>query len=225
MFIPTKVLQILLLLLVKHCINGESQMPVQPLLRLNNIVTDRINNMLKQHQNLKKLSANGELLQHYQRLTWAATLPIDQLDEKIRVYSSFRDYNEKLRQNLQQVHNGTEKSDHDLKQYDKEDLQNNKVQQRLDDNVQISDGESSEIIRQVMPPNSNDLSAFETRVINLLQRLGVYDRFTERVFQAIFSNEKLLRMLKEKLKKLDDNDKEKDKNHDCCVWDLIFGLF
>ncbi|XP_017012066.2 uncharacterized protein [Drosophila takahashii] len=76
----------------------------------------------------------------------------------------------------------------------------------------------SNALRQGVTITNND---FDKKVLQLLRRLGIYDNFTTRVFNAIFSDEKQLRKLK---KKLDDLGKE-DKAADQDLWNFVFDLY
>ncbi|XP_030555003.1 uncharacterized protein LOC115758469 [Drosophila novamexicana] len=188
----TAIKALALLLMLMQCIRGESLLPMQQLLRLDNIVTDRINGMLKQYEHLRNQTENEEFLRQYERLEMAAALPIAQLDEKIKAYNEYLAY-DLLSRALELAGSSTDSSsDQDLLR---------------DTNV---DG-----------TRAKSYNAFEKRVLKLLRKLGVYDSFTERVFKAIFSDEKQLKKLKKKLKELDDDDND----NDCCLWDFIFGLF
>ncbi|KAM8715376.1 hypothetical protein ACLKA7_002432 [Drosophila subpalustris] len=206
MSILIRVLKLSLLLPLMQCIQGKPQSPDQPLQKLNLIVTDRINTILKQDQQLRSQSANADFLKHYQRLSLAAALPVAQLDEKIRAYSAYRTYGEKKSLN--------EAQDLPLKQ----------LQQRIRQHLKSSSGDRTEFSRQ-----ETTESAFDQRVIILLEKLGLYDKDKQKVADALLNDENLLRMLRDKLKQLDEMDKNKDKNkdkdRDCCLWDLIFGLF
>ncbi|EDW02957.1 uncharacterized protein LOC6562607 [Drosophila grimshawi] len=175
---------LLLLLVQMQCIHGNSEVAQQPLLRLNEILTNRITNMLSKYKDLRNQSDNKESLQQYKRLAMAAGLPFAQLDEKIRAYNAYLA--------------------HDMM------LQRNELASLF--------GNSSSANR--IAPESN--TAFEQRVVNILKRLGVYDRFTERVFRAIFSDEQQLMKLKKRLEELDDDE---DNSPDCYLWDAVFGLF
>ncbi|KAH8262980.1 hypothetical protein KR044_002778 [Drosophila immigrans] len=177
-----KALKLSLLLLLMHCILSESVVEPgskseQPLEKLNDIVTNRINSMLKEHQDLPTNSQDEEFQRQYQRLALAAALPLDKLDEKIRVYHAYRDYDQQK--------------------------------------------QGQPLIRQAT--GTETFTDFEQRVIILLEKLGVYDRYTERVFRAIFSDDKLLRALKMRLAELDK--KPGNKDNDCCLWDFIHSLF
>jgi len=63
---------------------------------------------------------------------------------------------------------------------------------------------------------------FEKRVLNLLRKLGIYDNFTTRVFNAIFSDEKQLKKLKKKLDELGKQDKAADQDD---LWSFVHELF
>ncbi|KAH8376557.1 hypothetical protein KR093_000114 [Drosophila rubida] len=190
----SKTFKLSLLLLLMQCILGESvskadtklEPPQQPLEKLNDIVTIKIKSKLKEHQDSPAKTQDKEFLRHFQRLSLAADLPLDQLDEKIRAYHAYRDYDE---------------------------------QQQSNSNADQNQGQP--LIRQTVEMES--YSSFEKRVIKLLERLGVYDRYTERVFRAIFSDDKLLRALKMRLEALDK--KPDNKDGDCCLWDFIHNLF
>ncbi|XP_068150992.1 uncharacterized protein [Drosophila tropicalis] len=70
-------------------------------------------------------------------------------------------------------------------------------------------------------------SKFEKKILKLLKKLGIYDPFSERVFKAIFSDEKQLKKLKKKLDELgkkEKEDKEKDEDKEV-LWDFVYGLF
>ncbi|XP_064553566.1 uncharacterized protein LOC135438936 [Drosophila montana] len=195
----TAIKALALLLMLMQCIRGESLLPMQQLLQLDNIVTDRINSMLKQYEHLRNQTENGEFLRQYVRLEMAAALPIAQLDEKIKAYNEYLAYDMLRRE-----------------------LELNSI------NLADSSTDSSsdqDLLRDIRADGTRATSytAFEKRVLKLLRKLGVYDKFTERVFKAIFSDEKQLKKLKKKLKELDDDDKDND--NDCCLWDFIFGLF
>ncbi|KAI8043547.1 hypothetical protein M5D96_004879 [Drosophila gunungcola] len=72
------------------------------------------------------------------------------------------------------------------------------------------------------PALRQQFNQFEKKIIRLLKRLGIYDNFTARVFNAIFSDESQLKKLK---KKLDDLDKqERDADNDT-LWEYVFELF
>ncbi|EDV58807.1 uncharacterized protein LOC6541477 [Drosophila erecta] len=75
------------------------------------------------------------------------------------------------------------------------------------------------VLRQNM-----EFTMFERRILRLLRRLGIYDRFTARVFNAIFSDEMQLRKLKKKLDELGKEDKDKDNDKDV-LWGHVFELF
>ncbi|EDW76233.1 uncharacterized protein Dwil_GK15346 [Drosophila willistoni] len=69
-------------------------------------------------------------------------------------------------------------------------------------------------------------STFEKRILKLLKKLGIYDPFSERVFKAIFSDEKQLKKLKKKLDELGKKEKEEKESEDKeILWDFIYGLF
>ncbi|KAH8400629.1 hypothetical protein KR222_009149 [Zaprionus bogoriensis] len=72
----------------------------------------------------------------------------------------------------------------------------------------------------VTDPQVVGSSSFDKRVINLLQKLGIYDKHTETVFRAILNDPQKLKELKKRLDELDN-----EKNAECCIWDIIFGLF
>ncbi|XP_037710628.1 uncharacterized protein LOC119547722 [Drosophila subpulchrella] len=63
---------------------------------------------------------------------------------------------------------------------------------------------------------------FEKRVLKLLRKLGIYDNFTTRVFNAIFSDEKQLKKLKKKLDELGKQDKAADQDD---LWSFVHELF
>ncbi|XP_060663865.1 uncharacterized protein LOC132796635 [Drosophila nasuta] len=190
----SQALKLSLLLLLMQCILSESvlEQSKQPLEKLNDIVTKRIHSTLKEHQDSPTKSQDEEFQRQFQRLSLAAALPLDKLDEKIRAYHAYRNYGEKKQSN--------------------------------------SNADQS-LIRQAN--ESENYTAFEKRVISLLEKLGVYDRYTERVFRAIFSDDKLLKALKKRLDELDkdkddsnkNKNKNKDKDFDCCLWDFIHSLF
>nr|XP_002051305.2 uncharacterized protein LOC6627751 [Drosophila virilis] len=183
--------------MLMQCIRGESLLPMQQLLQLDNIVTDRINGMLKQYEHLRNQTENQEFLRQYERLEMAAALPIAQLDEKIKAYNEYLAYDLLSRAlELNSINLASSSID------------SSSEQDQLRDTI-------------VDETRAKTYSAFEKRVLKLLRKLGVYDSFTERVFKAIFSDEKQLKKLKKKLKELDDDDND----NDCCLWDFIFGLF
>lgn len=71
---------------------------MQQLLQLDNIITTRINTVLKQYEQLESQTENKEFVQQYERLKLAVALPISHLDEKIMIYNEYLAYHETLQQ-------------------------------------------------------------------------------------------------------------------------------
>lgn len=69
---------------------GEPIPKVDPLVKLNHIVTDRINTLLQDDRNQSSQSSNEEFLDKYKRLELAVDLPLDKLDKKIAAYNEYR---------------------------------------------------------------------------------------------------------------------------------------
>ncbi|XP_022234836.2 uncharacterized protein LOC111082901 [Drosophila obscura] len=80
------VLPAILLLFLGHPIHGDQ--PVEPLKRLDNLVTTRIKEILKKDAN----SSIAGILERYKKLQEAADWPFAQLDEKIKAYNSYKSY-------------------------------------------------------------------------------------------------------------------------------------
>lgn len=69
---------------------GEPIPPVDPLVKLDHIVTDRINTLLQDDKNESIQSSNEEFQDKYKRLELAVDLPLDELDKKITAYNEYR---------------------------------------------------------------------------------------------------------------------------------------
>lgn len=89
---------LLVLLQLMQYIQGNPVAPLQPLKKLDEIVTDRINHLLQDERNQSAKFANEEFQGKYKRLEQAAELPLEQLATKIRVYNEYRLPPELLRQ-------------------------------------------------------------------------------------------------------------------------------
>lgn len=69
---------------------GEPLPQPDPLVKLDKIVTDRINTLLQDDRNQSSQSLNEEFQNKYKRLELAVGLPVDQLDKKITAYNEYR---------------------------------------------------------------------------------------------------------------------------------------
>lgn len=89
---------LLVLLQLMQYIQGNPVAPVEPLKKLDEIVTDRINHLLQDERNQSGKFSNEEFQGKYKRLEQAAELPVDQLAAKITAYNEYRLPPEQLRQ-------------------------------------------------------------------------------------------------------------------------------
>lgn len=89
---------LLVLLQLMQFIQGNPVAPLQPLKKLDEIVTDRINQLLHHERNLSAKLSNEEFQGKYKRLEQAAELPLDHLAEKITAYNEYSLPPEQLRQ-------------------------------------------------------------------------------------------------------------------------------
>ncbi|XP_043640489.1 uncharacterized protein LOC122611450 [Drosophila teissieri] len=166
-------------------IHSQDNISLAPLKKLNDVVTSRLKERLKE-------ATAADFSEHFKRLQEAADLPIYQLDEKIMAYNEL---------NLLQ----------------RTDASLGSTSEPEDRNGTFS--EDGPLLRQDMT-----FTMFEKRILRILKRLGIYDNFTVRVFNAIFSDEKQLRKLKKKLDELGKEDKDSDKDKDL-LWGHVIDLF
>ncbi|XP_017065386.2 uncharacterized protein LOC108104050 [Drosophila eugracilis] len=176
------ILVLTVILLLGQGILSQNTKSLEPLTKLNEIVTSRLKESLKEAQ-------PGEFSSHYLKLQQAAELPFYQLDQKIMVFNEIN----VLQQNESSLNSTSAPVN-----------QNDTLTEEASALRQLSDRE------------------FRRRVLRLLKRLGIYDSFTDRVFKAILSDEKQLRMLKKKLDSLGDDNKEVSKD---ALWSFIHDLF
>ncbi|XP_017050567.2 uncharacterized protein LOC108094489 [Drosophila ficusphila] len=168
------------ILLLSQGIQSQDNVTADPLTKLDDIVTSRLK------EGLKDLWPS-EYAPYYLKLQQIAELPISQLDEKVKAL--------------------------------------NMVRFLIQSGESFNTAETSGIQNQTLSKENPALKQltdkqFNKKVIKLLKRLGIYDNFTDRVFRAIFSDEKQLRKLKKKLADLDKDDEDKD-----TLWEFVFNLF
>ncbi|XP_039501113.1 uncharacterized protein LOC120457690 [Drosophila santomea] len=173
------------ILVLSQGIQSQDNISLAPLKKLNDVVTSRLKERLKE-------ATPADFSEHYKRLQQAADLPIYQLDEKIMAYNELN-----------------------LLQQTDDSLGSTSEPPALNGTV----SEDGPVLRQDMT-----FTMFERRILRILKRLGIYDNFTVRVFNAIFSDEKQLRKLKKKLDELDKEDKDTDKDKDI-LWGHVLDLF
>ncbi|XP_052851558.1 uncharacterized protein LOC128261749 [Drosophila gunungcola] len=169
------------ILLMSNGIQSQKKVFLDPITKLNDIITARLEESLHD-------SRTGEFPSQYISLRRAAKLPISQLDEKIKAFNMFR------------------------------------LLQRNDEYLGATKAPATQngALSEEGPALRQQFNQFEKKIIRLLKRLGIYDNFTARVFNAIFSDESQLKKLK---KKLDDLDKqERDADNDT-LWEYVFELF
>ncbi|KAH8353434.1 hypothetical protein KR084_010937 [Drosophila pseudotakahashii] len=176
-----KVLVLAAILLLSQGIQSQESVPLEPLKKLNDVVTSRLRKGL---QEARRGDCSMTLLQ----LQQAVELPLSQLAHKIEALNAFN-----------------------LPRRDVGSIGSSSIR-----NGTLS-GEGA-ALRQGATPTNKD---FQKKVLQILRRLGIYDNFTTRVFNAIFSDEKQLRKLK---KKLDDLGKE-DKSADQDLWNFVIDLY
>ncbi|EDW37265.1 GL26167 [Drosophila persimilis] len=94
-----------------------------------------------------------------------------------------------------------------------------------EDSSYSDSGESfTETSNAALRKGTKDAKIFTTKVKKILRSLGINDRFGNRVWQAIFSDEKNLMKLKKKLDAIKDSS---DDDSDACknLWDFILSFW